>query len=46
MKDADLKLQYDRLTIGPGSTGLLGNAQPNFRPGKINLISATVDFIF
>jgi hypothetical protein len=46
-KNAALKLQYDRLTTGAGSPGLLGNVQPDFQPGsRINLISAAIDFVF
>ena len=47
MKDTDLKIQYDRITLGAGSQGLLTNAQPGFKPGgTVNLISIAVDFVF
>lgn len=46
-KNADLKLQYDHTRIGAGSPGLLINTQPAFQPGgKVNVFSATVDFVF
>lgn len=47
MKNADLKLQFDHTDIGAGSTGVLSNTQPGFQPGgKINVFSATIDFVF
>jgi hypothetical protein len=47
MRNAALKLQFDHTRIGAGSTGELGNLQPGFRlGGKVNLFSATVDFVF
>lgn len=46
-KDVDVKFQYDRMRLGPGSDGILINVQPGFRPGStVSLISATVDFLF
>jgi hypothetical protein len=43
----DVKLQFDRFFLNEGSNGLFTNASPNFRPGsQINLITATVDFVF
>ena len=42
-----LKLQYDHTNIGTGSSGELGNLQPGYqRGGTVNVISATVDFVF
>ena len=42
-----LKLQYDHTRVGAGSTGLLANFQPGFQPGgRVNLLSASVDFVF
>ncbi|HEX5363834.1 MAG TPA: hypothetical protein VFW59_06175 [Gallionella sp.] len=42
-----LKLQYDRLSLGAGSTGWLGNIQPGFQPGgRVNVLSAVADFVF
>jgi hypothetical protein len=42
-----LKLQYDHTRIGAGSSGALSNLQPGFRlGGTVNVISATVDFVF
>ena len=47
MSSAALKLQYERLRTGSGSSGRLGNVQPDFQPGgEINVFSASVDFVF
>lgn len=47
MKNADFKLQFDHTDIGTGSSGVLNNIQPGFQPGgKVNVLSATVDFVF
>lgn len=47
MKNADVKLQFDRTRIGAGSSGALINLQPAFRlGGELNLISISVDFVF
>ncbi len=47
MKNVDLKLQYERTYMDPNSYGLLINLQPGFQyGGKVDLISATVDFVF
>ena len=47
MKNADLKLQFDHTDIGAGSSGVLSNLQPGFHPGgKVNVLSATIDFVF
>ena len=41
------KLQYDHTSIGAGSPGVLTNLQPGFqRGGKVNVISATIDWVF
>lgn len=46
-RNAAFKLQYDRLSLGSGSTGWLSNIQPGFPlGGKVNVFSATVDFVF
>jgi len=46
-RNAALKLQFDHTRIGAGSAGVLTNLQPGFqRGGKVNVISATVDFVF
>lgn len=43
----DLKLQYDEVRLGPGSSGMLINVQPGFRPGSTYaLLSAAIDFVF
>ncbi|MGS0740344.1 porin [Glaciimonas sp. GG7] len=47
MKDTDLKLQFDHIRISNGSKGVLTDIQPGFqRGGKVNLLSATIDFVF
>jgi Gram-negative porin len=47
IKNAAVKLQFDRTRIGAGSTGVLSNTQPGFQPGgTVNLFSATMDFVF
>lgn len=46
-RNSAVKLQYDRTRIGDGSPGVLVNTQPDFQPGgEINVISATIDFVF
>lgn len=46
-RNAALKLQYDRLSLGADSTGWLSNIQPGFQPGgKSNVFSTAVDFVF
>jgi hypothetical protein len=47
MKNVDFKVQVDHMRLGAGSPGTLGNLQPSFQTGgTVNLISATVDFVF
>jgi len=47
MRNAALKLQYDHTRIGAGSSGVLSKLQPGFQTGgKVNVISATIDFVF
>ncbi|CAM3840729.1 porin [Polaromonas hydrogenivorans] len=47
MKNTDLKLQFDHTRIGTGSSGMLINIQPGFQTGgKVNVFSATLDFVF
>lgn len=47
MKNAALKVQYDRLHLGPNSAGSLINVQPAFDRGeKVHLLSVAVDFVF
>ncbi len=46
MSNAALKLQYDHIDIGTGSSGVLINLQPGFQTGgKVNVFSATIDFV-
>ncbi len=46
-KNMALKLQYDRLNLGAGSAGVLGNVQPGFQTGgTVHLFSTTVDFVW
>ncbi len=47
MKNTDIKLQYERVSLGPNSSGTLINLQPDYRRGgKFHVVSATVDFVF
>jgi hypothetical protein len=47
MKNLDLKVQYDNVHLGAGSTGLFTNEQAGFRLGSsANVFSATIDFVF
>ena len=47
MRNAALKLQYDRLNLDAGSSGRLGNVHPAFQPGgTVNVFSVAVDFVF
>lgn len=46
-RNAALKLQYDRVTLDPGSNGTFGRLQPGFQPGsRAKILSAAVDFVF
>jgi hypothetical protein len=46
-KNAAAKLQYDHTRVDAASLGLFANIQPGFeRGGRVNLFSATLDFIF
>lgn len=48
-RSADLKIQYDRLTLEDGSSGRLGNASPDFAPqdgDHVDVFSAGIDFVF
>jgi hypothetical protein len=47
IKNTALKLQFDHTRIGAGSAGALVNLQPGFQlGGKVNVFSATLDFVF
>jgi hypothetical protein len=47
IKNLDCKLQVDHTRNGAGSAGELEDLQPGFKPGgTVNLISATLDFVF
>jgi hypothetical protein len=47
VKNLDFKLQVDHTRIGAGSSGILQDLQPDFKPGgTVNLISAALDFVF
>lgn len=44
---ADLKVQYERLSLGDDSNGRLGNVQPGFQSGgNVDVVSIAVDFVF
>lgn len=47
MKNTDLKLQYEHISLDAQSSGLLINLQPGFiTGGNLNVVSATVDWVF
>lgn len=47
MKNAAAKLQYDRIDLGANSQGRLIDSTSNFvLGGKVNLVSAAIDFVF
>lgn len=47
LKNAAVKVQYDRVDLDPGSNGTFGNVQPGFQSGgRVQLFSAAVDFVF
>jgi hypothetical protein len=47
VRNASLKLQYDRVSMEPGSFGTFGNRAPNYPPGgRVGIFSAAVDFVF
>jgi predicted porin len=47
LKNAALKVQYDRVKLGASSRGTFGNFSPDFRPGsRVQLFSVAVDFVF
>ena len=46
-KNADLKVQFDRMSLGNNAMGTLRNLAPSFQPGgHVNLFSVAVDFLF
>lgn len=46
-KNADLKVQFDRISHAAGSKGFLINNQPGFVPGgHVNVFGMAVDFVF
>jgi len=44
-RNADLKLQWDRVKVPAGAQGNFLRVQPGF-PGSVNVYSAAVDFVF
>lgn len=47
IKNCSLKLQFDHIRIGAGSSGVLSNTQPGFQlGGEVDIFSATIDFVF
>ncbi|HEV7606705.1 MAG TPA: porin [Steroidobacteraceae bacterium] len=47
MRNFDLKLQFDHVSVGKGSTGILNNARPGYQlGGAFDVFSATIDFVF
>lgn len=46
-RNSAFKLQWDHTDIGADSPGVLRNTQSGFQPGgKVNVFSATMDFVF
>jgi hypothetical protein len=45
-KNADVKVQWDRVRIPQGSTGGFQHPTLDFNGGNVNIYSATVDFVF
>lgn len=47
MKNMSVKVQYDHIDLGNGSTGRLTEVQPSFQRGSsLNLYSVALDFVF
>jgi len=47
MTNAAAKLQVDHMRLGENASGQLTNKSPSYQPGgKVNLVSAAVDFVF
>lgn len=45
-RHADLKIQYDRLSLEDGTIGRLANPEAGFDGDKVNIVSAAIDFVF
>jgi Gram-negative porin len=45
-KNADVKVQWDRIDLPRGSVGNFQHAQPGFAGSNVNVYSAAVDFVF
>jgi hypothetical protein len=46
MRNADVKLQWDHVSLPAGATGNFLAAQPGFAGSTVNVYSAAVDFVF
>jgi len=46
MKNTDVKLQWDRVSLGSGNTGFFTNVQPALAGSTVNVVSVAVDFVF
>ena len=46
MKNTDVKLQLDRVSLGNGNTGYFTNVQPALAGSTVNVVSVAVDFVF
>ena len=47
LRNAAIKVQWDRVRRADGSIGTFANLQPGFTPGgTVNIVSAAVDFVF
>jgi len=45
-KNADVKVQWDRVDLPNGAVGNFQKAEPGFAGSKVNVYSAAVDFVF
>jgi hypothetical protein len=45
-RNADVKLQWDRVNLPPGGLGNFQRQQPGFAGSNVNVYSAAVDFVF
>jgi len=46
-KNSAVKVQFDHIDVGAGSSGVLTNLQPGFEAGgEVDVLSAAIDFVF
>lgn len=46
MKNMDLKLQWDRVSLGSKNVGYFTNAQPGLAGSTVNIVGVALDFVF